>query len=96
MTKLHASIRAVVYTLFSLGAGVLLTNVVIVVVGLGSTPRLPLEGVAAYLVCAFFLLAVFVFGQWEHFGGPVNLLKWIPLCLVTLFAALGSMGGLLA
>ncbi len=95
MRKVHAMIRAVVYTLFSLGAGVLFSNVVIVVVGLGVAPQLPLGGVAAYAVIAFFLLAMFVFGQWEHFGAPVNLLKWIPLCLATLFAASVSMASLL-
>ena len=91
MRKVHASIRAVAYTLFSAGAGVLLGNVIIVVLGQGSTAQPPLEGVAAYLVVAFFVLATFAFGQWEHFGAPISLLKWIPVCLITLFAAFVSM-----
>jgi len=37
------------------------------------------------------VLATFAFGQWEHFGAPISLLKWIPVCLITLFAAFVSM-----
>jgi hypothetical protein len=95
MTRLHSSVRAIVYTLFSVGAGVLAGNLIFLVLAQSSNPRLPLEGAASYLVLALFWLATLVFGQWEHFGRPVNLLKWIPLCLVTLGAAVFSMAVLL-
>jgi hypothetical protein len=92
MTRFHAVLRGAFYLYFSLAAGLFAAGAVsfaLLRTGPGR-PDLPGNAGAAWLIAAAFIAMMLFFGQWEQFGRPVRLLRWLPLCGVITF--LGVVG----
>jgi hypothetical protein len=94
MRRAHAVARAIAYIYFSLVAGLLAAELLVLVLELSHTGTgVNLTGHSdgvAWIVGSLFVLGLLVFGQYGQFGRPIRLLKWVPLCLLATFlAALG-------
>jgi hypothetical protein len=92
MTRFRITVRALVYLYFSVAAGYFVAGVLAIALALNNprTASLTRGGWVAWLTAASFIAATLVFGQWEQFGRPLRLLKWVPLCMIATF--LGVVG----
>lgn len=83
-------LRWLFYTWFAIAAGLFLAGMLTVAL---HWQALPLEGFALWLAISAFIGMSLVFGQWDKFGRPLRLRKWIPLCVLS--TALGALGFLI-
>ena len=78
--------RGFFYVWFSFTAGLIADLVMIRALGGGA--GLPAGGVPLVVFAPLLILGSLVSTQWGHFGQPVSLLRWIPVCVVLTIALL--------
>jgi len=95
MSRGHAVARAVFYVWFSTAAGLLAMDVlsfVLIQTSSAANVNIPWDGLVAWITAGLFVLGMLVFGQWEHFGERVRVVRWGLFCAVTTLVAMFGFG----
>ncbi len=90
-------LRWLFYAWFSAAAGLLASDAIGFALQLAygrASANLPWGGLAAAITAGLFVMGTLVFGQWQHFGQRIAVVRWSLLCLLTtLFAIFGFAAG---